>query len=264
LRFDTLSSAIFSVRRKEPVNIGDLSVSVELCKIRARACFEFSVRRVTGVLTAIIFLPALAARADMIELTNGDHYRGTVISMTASNVEFLSEIQGRVILPRAKVAEITLHQATPKRASGTNQMAAAPLAGAPLILSGSQSAPAAPADPIIAQMQQKEVDPKLLQQVQEQIFGKASPEAAQQFNQTMNGLVSGSLTVQDIRRQAQDSIAQIKAAKAELGPEAGETLDGYLAILQKFVQEAASDNTVSVPVQTPAAPAASVTVGAGN
>jgi hypothetical protein len=35
LRFDTLSSVIFSVRRKEPVNIGDLSVSVELCKIRA-------------------------------------------------------------------------------------------------------------------------------------------------------------------------------------------------------------------------------------
>jgi hypothetical protein len=40
LRFDTLSSAIFSVRRKEPVNIGDLSVSVELCKIRAKSLFE--------------------------------------------------------------------------------------------------------------------------------------------------------------------------------------------------------------------------------
>src|SRR5579863_9292418 len=61
-----------------------------------------------------------AARADMIELINGDHYRGFVIGMTASNVDFLSEIQGRVKLPRDKVAQITLHAVTPA-ISATNQ-----------------------------------------------------------------------------------------------------------------------------------------------
>jgi hypothetical protein len=225
---------------------------------------KFDARRAAGVWASIILLCSFKSVADMIELTNGDHYRGTVISMTASNVEFLSEIQGRVTLPRAKVAEITLRPAIPKPATGTNQTSVTPTVGAPLILSGSQNAPAAQADPIIEQMRQQGVDPKLIQQVQEQIFGKASPEAAQQFNQTMSGLVSGSLTVQDIRRQALDSIAQIKAAKAELGPEAGEMLDGYLAILQKFVQEAATDNTVTAPNQTATVPAASPTVRAGN
>src|SRR5579863_4420390 len=64
-----------------------------------------------------------AARADMIELVNGDHYRGFVIGMTASNVDFLSEIQGRVKLPRDKVAQITLHDVVGKF-SATNQPAA--------------------------------------------------------------------------------------------------------------------------------------------
>src|SRR5580692_2283594 len=85
---------------------------------------------VLGVVTSPIFVSPLFCRADLIELINGDHYLGTVVSMSTSNVEFLSEIQGRVTLPRAKVAQITMHEVTPKPAPATNQFSAAPLAGA--------------------------------------------------------------------------------------------------------------------------------------
>jgi hypothetical protein len=214
-----------------------------------------------GLILAVMAGPVvLPVKADLLELTNGDHYRGTVISMTQSNLEFQSEIQGRVKLPRDKVAKITLHEsAVPKPVATTT-----PPTAAPLILSGpsnptpTPTPPASQADAVVKQMREQGLDPKLINQVQEQIFGKASPEAAQKFNETMDGLLSGKISVQDIRAQAQSSIGQIKAARQELGGDAGEMLDGYLAILEKFVQETgpSAGNNSSVPQPTPSAPVA--------
>ena len=82
---------------------------------------------------------------------------------------------------------------------------------------------------------------------------KASPEAAQKFNEMMGGLMSGSLSMNDLRAQAQSSINQIKAAKKELGEDDGGMLDSYLAILQKFMNESAVDTTVPAPPK-PASP----------
>lgn len=191
--------------------------------------------RVGLVLAAWAGLLALPAKADLLELTNGDHYRGIVISMTQSNLEFQSEIQGLVKLPRDKVASIRFHEPVVSHpAAMTNTPSST---NAPLISPRADSAPASQADAVVKQLRQQGVDPKLINQVQEQIFGKASPEAAQKFNETMDGLLSGKLSIQDIRGQAQNSIGQIKAARQELGDDAGEMLDGYLAILEKFVQE---------------------------
>src|SRR4051794_31661174 len=67
-------------------------------------------RRLGLVLAAGAALLVFPALADVLELTNGDHYSGTIISMTRSNVEFQSEIQGLVKLPRDKVAKMTLHE----------------------------------------------------------------------------------------------------------------------------------------------------------
>ncbi len=204
-----------------------------------------------GLLPAVVGgLPALPAKADLIELTNGDHYRGTVISMTLTNLEFQSEVQGRVKLPREKVARITFHEpAVAPQATVTPSQPSA----APLILSGSATPaqPTSQVDAVMKQMRAQGIDPKIVQQVQEQIFGKASPEAAQKFDETMNGLMSGRLSVQDVRAQAQDSIKQIKAARAELGDDAGGMLDGYLGILEKFVQETGPGGSATVPQPAP-------------
>jgi len=213
-------------------------------------------------LALISFAPS--AKADLIELTNGDHYRGTVIGMTLTNIDFLSEVQGRVKLPRDKVAQITLHEVTPKPAVA--KPAALPTV-APLILSGpTASAPTVPpassqADAVVQQMRQQGMDPKLIDQVQEQIFGKASPEAAQKFNDMVGGLMSGNMSMNDLRAQAQSSINQIKAAKKELGDDDGGLLDSYLGILEKFMRESAADTALPAPQATPKPPLNSANAG---
>src|SRR4051812_47839866 len=111
-------------------------------------------------------------RADVVELINGDHYRGTVISMTQSTVDFQSEVQGRVKLPREKVATITLHESAARPSANVTTPPAGAVPSAP---SAANAAPGNQADAVVQQMRQQGIDPKLIDQVQEQIFGKASP-----------------------------------------------------------------------------------------
>src|SRR5579872_5771102 len=200
---------------------------------------------------AVILLPVFPVRADLLELVNGDHYLGTVVSMTPSNLMFQSEIQGLVKLPRSKVAKITLHEsAPPKQAAITAVPSFAPLA-LPAATAQPPTTTTNQADAVIQQMRQQGIDPKMIGQVQEQILGKSSPEATAQFNDMVNGLMSGRLSVQNIRAQAQSSIKSIQTARKELGGDAGEMLDGYLAILEKFVQETDTPSG-SVPQPQPA------------
>jgi hypothetical protein len=197
----------------------------------------------------ILFFLALAvqSRADLIELINGDHYRGVVLGMTLTNIDFLSEIQGRVRLPRDKVAQITFREVTP-RPGATNRIAALPTVAPGLVnqpADSSSGVKPADSEAALQQLRSQGLDPKLMDQIQQQIFGKASPEAAQKFNELLNGLKSGSISVADIRAQAQDSIKQIREAKKELGGDAGDMLDSYLVILEKFVAD--SGNEPAVP-----------------
>jgi len=192
-------------------------------------------RRVVFMLA--VSLAAAAVRADILELVNGDSYRGVILSMNRTNVEFQSEIQGRVLLPREKVARITFREPMVKKPVAETGQSVVP----PLIIRGTNVAHAVPSSAVVGQMRQQGVDPKIVEQVQEQVFGKGSPEAAQKFNELMGGLTSGTLNIQDIRAQAQTAIATIRETKKELGPEAGDMLDGYLSILEKFVRESATD-----------------------
>ncbi len=64
-----------------------------------------------------------------------------------------------------------------------------------------------------------------------------SPEALQSPNAKMLGLVPDNRSLQTARAQALIAISQIKEARQELGEDAGDVLDGYLGVLEKFVQE---------------------------
>jgi hypothetical protein len=192
-------------------------------------------------------------------LTNGDHYQGTVISMNATTVEFQSDVQGRIRLPRNKIAQITLNPAAPKPAASrlpvlaTNSTAgASPVSGSALTVDRTNSASTnGSPDRVVQQMRQQGVDPKLVSQVQAQIIGASGPEATQKFNELLGGLMGGTLSTQDIRIQAQDTIKQIQAARQELGPDAGGMLDGYMAILEQFVAETASESAAPAPAAVP-------------
>ena len=73
----------------------------------------------------------------------------------------------------------------------------------------------------------------------------AGPEANNKFNEMVSGLMSGRLTVNDIRAEAKSAADQLKELKRDLGEDAGGALDGYLAILEHFLQETAPPNVSS-------------------
>ncbi|HEX4646775.1 MAG TPA: hypothetical protein VH598_14320 [Verrucomicrobiae bacterium] len=196
------------------------------------------------LLAGAVSAPLFQARADVLELTNGDHYTGTIISVTRTNVEFKSEIQGLLKLPRDKVAVMTLHNSSvPKPGAAISQ----PAPPAPTLIQTNTPSPVTgQGNAMLEQMRRQGVDPKIVSQVQEQILGKSSPEATQKFNELLSGYMTGKISVDDIRSQARNAVQDIQNAKKELGAgEAGEMLDGYLAILQQFLRE--SDPPTSSP-----------------
>ena len=161
--------------------------------------------------------------------------------MNASNIVFQSEIQGRVILPRAKVAQIVLQESAVKPIAS----AATPTNGVPRAakVSGQAPLPGAGNDAVLEQMRQQGVDPKIMEQVQSEVFAKSSPAAAAKYNELAGGVLSGRLGVGDIRAEAMKTINQAKAMKKELGDDAGDALDGYIQILEHFVAASADPET---------------------
>jgi hypothetical protein len=77
-----------------------------------------------------------------------------------------------------------------------------------------------------------------IEQVRQQMLTGTTPEVNQKYDEMLGGLMSGKLSVNDIRAQARTSIDQIKKMKQEMGPQADPMLDAYLEILQNFVNDA--------------------------
>jgi len=66
--------------------------------------------------------------------------------------------------------------------------------------------------------------------------------------------MSGQLNVNDIRNEAKKGIAQIQQLKQQLGPQADESLDSYLTILQNFLNETSPQSGVlTTPTPAPSA-----------
>ena len=83
-------------------------------------------------------------------------------------------------------------------------------------------------------------------QIRQQMLA-GSPEATRKYDEMVSGLLSGQLSVGDIRQQAQSAAAQLREMKRELGPEADESLDGYLQVLDSFIKETASEPADAAP-----------------
>ena len=88
--------------------------------------------------------------------------------------------------------------------------------------------------------------------MQDEFLAGADSEAKSKYNEMVNGFLSGKVTVSDIRAQAKSAAEQLRAARKDLGEDAGIALDGYLAILDNFLKE-----TASSPDAAAKAPAAS-------
>ena len=186
-------------------------------------------------------------RADQVEMQNGDRYFGKVLSLTTNRVVMKSDVLGTVNLPRDNVATISLGPNT-----ATN------IARAPAMTNGESRAPSVAltnGNPDLSgAFRQLGPNTNFIRQVQAQFLSGAGDEANNKFNELVGGLMSGKLTVNDLRKEAKSAADQLRAVKRDLGDDSG-TLDGYLSILDTFLNETAAPagSATNAPASAPKA-----------
>jgi hypothetical protein len=172
------------------------------------------------LLLFLLFWVPAGVLADQVEMLNGDRYVGKIISLNTNTLVFQNEILGTVRLPCSKMARVTF---------GTN-----------LITNGVPPAPASPSiaiDNVSNSIPKLTTNASIIKQVQDQTLGAESAEAKDVYNEMVAGLLTGKLTVNDIRNKAKAVADELRQYKRELGDEAGGALDGYLSILDHFIKE---------------------------
>lgn len=182
-------------------------------------------------LVLVLGLPLLL-QADQVLLQTGDCLNGQVLSLTTNAMLFQSDVLGRVSLPRDRVVHVVFGAAgltngvlpktamTRSSASATNALT--------------------DGDPGLATvLRQLRSQTNLIQQAQAGQLSAAGPEAQNKFQQLVGGLLSGRLSVADIRGEAKSAADQLREFKKDLGPDFGDALDSYLSILDNFVRETA-------------------------
>ena len=164
------------------------------------------------------------AVADQVVMHNGDRYNGKVVSVSATNVVFQSDVLGTVNLSRSKVANLTMGLVIPV----TNSVVATPAPKTNL------------APDLSAALRQIGSQSNLANQVRAQFLATASPEANQKFDQMLSDLGTGKMSIADLRAQARDAANQLRALEKEAGEDSTGTMGLYLSILDSFLAETES------------------------
>ncbi|HEX5222983.1 MAG TPA: hypothetical protein VFZ59_25725 [Verrucomicrobiae bacterium] len=176
--------------------------------------------------------------ADQVVMQNGDRYNGRVVSVSATNVVFQSDVLGTVNLSRSKVANLTMGLVTPV----TNSVVATP-------------APKTNVAPdLSAALRQIGSQSNLANQVRAQFLATASPEANQKFDQMLNDLGTGKMSIADLRAQARDAANQLRVLEKEAGEESTGTMGLYLSILDNFLAETEADGPAATNNTAPKKP----------
>ena len=178
-------------------------------------------------LALYLAVSGVLGRADILNLSNGDRYVGDIELVNAREVHLKSEVVGLLKVPREKVASIFF---------GTNRPS--------FQVSTSSAEPASG------------LDQKSVEQVQKEFLSTASPEANQMFTDLVQGLASGKISVNDIRKQASDTLKELRELQAEIGEdEDNALLSSYVGILDKFVKEGSANRARAVAPKAAPAPA---------
>jgi hypothetical protein len=187
--------------------------------------------------SGMMWIVAPVLQADVLEMQNGDRYSGKVISVSTDTVVLTNELLGQITVPRGKVAGLSVgtNAVVPKEvvAPGPSVSTNLPLIPVPAAVPGTNMN-------LSAAFRQLGANTNFVGQIRQQMLA-GSPEASRKYDEMVSGLLSGQLSVGDIRQQAQAAAAQLREMKRELGPDADESLDGYLQILDSFIQETANE-----------------------
>jgi hypothetical protein len=187
----------------------------------------------------VLLLPIVCAgRADQVEMQNGDRYSGKVLSVDVDHVVIQSEVLGKISLPRRQAALISIGP----KATASNL----PTNSAPNTAASSSAVTDTNKDlEISAALKTLQSNSNLVQQVQTKFLADAGPEANKKFNDLLSGLITGKMTMSDLRSEAKTAADQLRSLKKELGDDSGFALDSYLAILDNFLKEMPASSNAS-------------------
>jgi hypothetical protein len=181
----------------------------------------------------VIFFITSTLCADVVAMQNGDRYYGTVMSVSPDTVILKSDVLGKIALPRKSVASLIF---------GTNSVAPTEATNFVHVFTPTNLPTAN-----LAALTDTNVDlavalhnlgsnTNFIQQIRNQMLA-GSPEATGKFDEMVSGLMSGTVNIDDLRREAKASADQIRELKSDLGPDVGDSLDDYLQVLDQFVNE---------------------------
>ncbi len=195
-----------------------------------------------------MFVAAPWLRADLVEMQNGDRYSGKVLSVSADTVVLESEVLGKINVPRKHVASLAFgtNAAAPKETTNVARVSAPanlPTAALPVDLANTNA-------DLSAALRNPGTDTNFIRQIREQMLA-GNPQAAGKYDELVNGLMSGKLNLNDLRREAKSSADQLRAFQRDLGPEAGDSLRVYLDVLDNFLKETATEPTNATTASQP-------------
>jgi hypothetical protein len=199
-------------------------------------------------------------------LVDGDVLHGKILSVDAKEVKLQTKVLGALTIGREHVQMIAFGDApietpaaahekitgaakTPAAANAFNEYLKSrgidpkvlaehgglPV-GQPPASAGEGAASGTPQDAV---GQLKGLDPALTKQLQQTFPLMATPSVQKYFTDTVAGLATGKINVQDLRKQAISVRKQIDDLEKDLGPEAKAALAPYSGILDHFIRESA-------------------------
>jgi hypothetical protein len=233
-----------------------------------------------AALAAAAFSPSLVW-GDTLELANGDTLSGKVIAMDDATVKIQNEILGEISVPRDKVAAVILGDRPVRPAQRESRLPPrgaeaedgrpkdwwrkygetpeeivenlAPKDFGPQRLDELQEGAERHGTPeeAVEQLRREGVPPGVKDQLQLLLPGFGTPQVQDYFDKTVDGLTTGSISLDDLRNDAIDANEQLKELQDDLGP-SGKALDGYRAILENFIRRTRPKESSETPSAPPA------------
>jgi hypothetical protein len=183
-----------------------------------------------GALFLILFALGWSASADVVQTTSGDRYVGSIVAFTNGTLVFKSDIVGVVKIPKTRLAQVSF-----------GSVAATNLPPAKSMANIQTNAPVTAESDLSKVLSQLQAHTNLISGIQAKLLSDAGPEANEQFNKMVSGLLSGQISVADVRAQAAKAAADLREARKDLGEDSSVMIDSYLAILDRFLANSGSN-----------------------
>lgn len=218
---------------------------------KAILMLRYSLLFTAAFIASACLLPA-STHAETIELKNGDIIQADLLQVTEKTLRIRHEIFGEVDIPRAQVNAIVMGDRTSPEAKkmkpdGTKKKQETPKEIIDRLVNkdfGPQSVKkleqgakrqSTPED-AVEQLRREGIDPNIERSLHMLLPGFGAPEVQGYFNERVDGLMSGSITIQDIRKDAVGARDQLRELMDDLGQD-GAALQGYYSILDNFIQK---------------------------